>query len=515
MTEYVARWQFAVFCTVWLVVAGLGLGEPALLLAGIVPLGYVAYGYTSRPPTATLTVSRTVETETPTPGSTVGVTLTVTNEGDDVVPDLRVVDGVPGPLPVVSGSARGGFALLPGETVTLEYEIRARRGVYQFDAVRWRVRSVQGGHVDTTTQTPDGDTQVRCLDTIESFPLLRQTRQYTGTTAADEGGEGVEFYGSREHHPTDPARRIDWNRFASTGELTTLIHREERAQQTVFLLDASEASRVGGGEGTYTGTELGAYAIERGAHALLADNDSVGLAILGTGVEDRPAFVAPGGGDVTLDRIRHALAGVGAFVADALSAEPSPDDGGTDGPPTDAATEDSPSLSDRSSTSVDSRRQLSGLGESDAAAPSYVSDNPRRQTASVSIEEVLAQTTAATQFVVVSPLLDDDALTTVDTLVEQQRSVSVLSPAVIRGESVGARVEQLDRVRRIRTIEQRGVPVVDWDAEEPLLDALVRNTGRRNGTTLLARNGTQAATDATADAEPASEQEPTEVSSDA
>jgi uncharacterized protein (DUF58 family) len=59
-------------------------------------------------------------------------------------------------------------------------------------------------------------------------------------------------------------------------------------------------------------------------------------------------------------------------------------------------------------------------------------------------------------------------------LIERQRLVSILSPDVIRVETLGERLTALDRRRRIEQIERWGVPVVDWDAAEPLQEALVR-----------------------------------------
>jgi uncharacterized repeat protein (TIGR01451 family) len=482
----VAWWRFAIICTAALVIGGLGFGVPALLVAGVVPLVFVVYGYTSSSPSLTVSATREFDTETPTLGGTVEVTLTIQNEGDSAITDLRVVDGVPGPLSVVDGSPRLATALLPDESVTIEYDLRARRGVFRYDPVRIRTRSLAGSHIMTTARIAGGADLIRCVDVVDAFPLPRQTRQYAGTTTADDGGEGVEFVGSREYQPTDPARRIDWNRLASTGKLTTLIHREERSRATVFLLDASQAARVGGGEGTYTGVELGAYAIERAGHTLLAEDDSVGLGILGTTVEDRPAFVKPGGGETTLDRIRLALAGVGPFVADALSADAGKDTDDSSDASKEADTSEASSGPVKSNDGTESHtaidRLSDRLGKSDADAPPWVGRSDTDK-ASTSLENVIAQTASDTQFVVVSPLLDEGVLETVDTLVERQRTVSVLSPDVTRAETLGARLASLDRYHHLRQVERRGIPVVDWAADEPLQEALVRVADRVTETT--------------------------------
>ncbi|WP_435197450.1 DUF58 domain-containing protein [Natronomonas sp. EA1] len=464
------RWRFAVLLTFAVVTAGIALFEPSLVVAGLVPLGYVAYGYLSTPPSPELSVSRVVSAETPVPGSEVTVRLTVTNEGESIAPDIRIVDGVPGPIPVAEGSPRAAVTLLPGESTTLEYTVGARRGVYRFEDVSVRARSIPGGHVRTESLTADGADRLRCLQFIDAFPLPRQTRQYVGSSPAETGGEGVEFYGSREHQPTDPASRIDWNRLASTGELTTLVHREERSRTIVFLLDGMEASRVGGGEGTYTGVELSAYAIERGAYALLAENDSVGLAVFGQSLADRPTFVKPGGSDTTLERIRYVLAGIGPFVEGALSEAESADErehtepGETDDAPAEPATPAEPETP----------------GEDAPASDSVEADGSGATTA----QTVLAQTPRDAQYVLVSPLLDDGSLTSLEAFTEAGRTVTVLSPDVIRGDSIGSRIERVNRHRRIREARASGVWVIDWDAEEPLSAALVRGAAAGGGSTV-------------------------------
>lgn len=445
----VGRWHFAKLLGFTLAAAGLALLEPMLLVAAAVPLMYLGYGYLGREPAVTLSFTREADTEQPQPGSEVTVRLSVTNDGDSVIPDLRIVDGVPGPLPVIAGDARQTTTLLPGETVSLEYTLRARRGIFEFEPVRYRARSVSGSHSITESASVTGLSQLRCLAYLETFPLPRRTRQFVGTADADTGGEGVEFYGSREYHPTDSAKRIDWNRLASTGELTTLIHREEHSRTVIFLLDATDAARVGGGEGTYTGIELGAYAIERGVYALLNDNDNVGFASYGASVSDRKTFVQPGGGDTTRQQIRYALAGLGPFSEDALSANETEE------------TDDSTDSSEAASSAM-----------SESSGESAVADG------SGTVDRIVAQTPEDAMFVIMSPLLGDRTLSVVDSLAGRGRAVSILSPDVIQNAGIGNRLAHIDRRRRIQELQRDGIPVTNWDAEEPLSAALNRGKER-------------------------------------
>lgn len=450
------RWSGAVLLTFAAAAGGLGLGQPLFFVAGAVPLMYVAYGYLSVPPTPDLSFERHIDEETAVPGSAVTVRLEVTNDSKSVVSDVRVVDGVPGPLPVVDGRPREAIAIPPHGSTTLEYAVRARRGVHEFNDVRFQVRSLPGDHVATATQSADGTSRLRCLHDIPSFPLPDQTRQYVGRASADEAGEGVEFYGSREYQPEDPASRIDWNRLAGTGELTTLVHREDRSRSVVFVLDARPPAAVGSGEGTFTAIELGTYAIERGVRALQDDNHSVGLAVIGDSSPEQ-TFVVPGGGTATSERIRHVLSQVGPFVADAL-----------EGPADPVSAEDADG-----SDGLDSAPDMASSDE--------VGDNRiEADGGSDPVRRLLAEVGTETQVVLVSPLLDAEPVQLIERLKKRGYVATVLSPDVTGEETWGARLAALDRLSFSRDVQSLGVPVVDWDPEESLGMALVRGAAPTN-----------------------------------
>jgi hypothetical protein len=74
-------------------------------------------------PGAPLDIDATILQDAIAPGSELEVEVTVTNEGDTWLPDLRLIDGVPAMLTVVDGTARHATALRPGETATLEYAV--------------------------------------------------------------------------------------------------------------------------------------------------------------------------------------------------------------------------------------------------------------------------------------------------------------------------------------------------------------------------------------------------------
>ena len=76
----------------------------------------------------------------------------------------------------------------------------------------------------------------------------------------DIGGSGVAFQATREYRPGDPRSRIDWNRLAKTGDLSTVDLREERAAAVVIL--AARRAR-GGLPRTRSGRGLRGLAVGR------------------------------------------------------------------------------------------------------------------------------------------------------------------------------------------------------------------------------------------------------------
>jgi uncharacterized protein (DUF58 family) len=93
-----------------------------------------------------------------------------------------------------------------------------------------------------------------------------------GSRSARVRGGGLEFDSLREYHPDDEFRRINWAATARAGKPIANVHREERNQQVLLLLDAGR---------TMAGTVSAAPRFE---HALDA---AVALATLATYVGDR------------------------------------------------------------------------------------------------------------------------------------------------------------------------------------------------------------------------------------
>jgi len=268
---------------------GMAFTQPPVLLVAVVGVVYAAFARRGRPPTVDLAVERELSTETATPGDEVRVTVRVENAGDGLLADLRLVDGVPPGLTVVDGSPRLGTALRPGKAATFAYTVEAVRGRHEFGPLQVLARDASGARErETTVEAPGTLDCTDVPDDAGGVPLYGAATRYTGRVPTAVGGEGTEFYATREYRAGDPAGRVDWNRFAATRELATLLFREERAATVVCLVDTREQAYRAAG---------------RVFESLLDGGDRVGVASFGP----RTAWLAPGAGTGHRERGRRLL----------------------------------------------------------------------------------------------------------------------------------------------------------------------------------------------------------------
>ncbi len=394
-----------------LALAGIGLGvlvgSPTVVLAGAVGVGYAAYAASGTEPPVELSIERRVSTDRPDRDEEVTVETRVRNEADRTLFDLRFVDGVPERLVVTEGSPRIAATLGPGESTTVEYTLVAERGVHSFPPATALLRSLSGS-VELECVLV-AETTLVCTPplqpTVSPVPLRAQATRFAGQVGTDRRGEGVEFAATREYRPGDALSRIDWNRKARTGELSTLEFREERAASVVVVVDAREVSfRAPDPDGE--------SAVERSVDAagsmlvrLLDDGNRVGLGSL----HPDPCWLAP---SVHRDQRVHA--------AELLATHPSFD----------------PVPPDERFLSWRWRRRF------------------RRRL------------TGDTQLLVCSPLLDDRIVDLLRSFEATGHPVTVVSPDPTTDTSTGERLVRIERALRLTALREAGVRVVDWPWDE-------------------------------------------------
>jgi len=398
-----------------LLAGGLGVifEQPGLLLAAVVAIGYAAYARFGEAPAPDLAVERELSDPRADPGEEVTVRVRVTNAGGATLPDVRIVDGVPPGLEVSDGAARHGTALRPGKRATFSYAVTATRGEHEWEPLSAAVRNVSGSRERRVEAA--ADTVLRSLPTLSAtaeLPLRGLTTQYAGRVATDVAGAGLEFYSTREYRPGDPVSRVDWNRYARTGDLATLEFREERAASVVLLVDAREEAYLAPEPGDSNAVERSVDAAARAFTALLDSGDRVGVAALAP----EGCWLPPGAGD---------------------------------------------------DHRASARRLL-------ATHPAFASTPPGQSTfLSVAFRRLRRRLPPDAQVLLFSPLSDDAVARRVGMLDAHGHLVTVISPDPTAGDTAGHRLARIRRHNRVSKLRRSGVRVLDWGAE-PLATELAR-----------------------------------------
>lgn len=451
------RWRVAVAAAAFLLAAGLWTGDRVLVVAAALPLGYLAYGRLSTVPPVEDAVG--VERELSTdafPGERVEVRLTLRNEAERALPDVRVVDAVPSGLTAVSGPPVAVAALRPGEAEELAYEVVARRGRHEFGAVSVRARSLSAGTVSTADVQPSGDAALSCRVAAAGAPLRDRTRRFVGAIPTSVGGEGVTFHSTRKYRRGDALSRIDWRRFARTGDLTTVEYRVQEAARVLVVVDARDDAVASPGPAYPDARELSAYAAELLAEVLLARGHEAGVAAFGldlpgTRGDGTLSVLPPGSGERFQTRV--------ADVCDAVAE--------ADEPPRESTA--SPGASDDDGGEASGWSVRGGRARESSAADGGGDARTRRETdADAAAERLLARLDGCTQVTFVTPALDDFPVAVTETLRGHGHDVTVVSPDATDEESLGGRLARVERAERVNALRASGGTVVDWSLADPL-----------------------------------------------
>ena len=423
MTGYRSRWRVVITGSLWLAGAGIWLLEPVLVVAAMVPFAFVAYGALTRAPPVTdaIRLERSITPTRTYPGGVVSVELTITNQREDPLVDLRVIDGVPDELAVIEGSPRAVLSLEAGESETITYALRARHGEHQFASVLLRTHSLSGVEVVDDERVADGHNRITATLEPSSYPLASQTTGAVGEWPVDRGGSGLEFHGIRSYQPEDPLTRINWRQYARDRQLSTIEYREQEAVDVHLIVDGRRVADVASVDTAPTGTELGVYLASELLDGLLRHRNRVGVGVLG---------VEPSN-----------LAGVSAVTPAVAWISPG--------------------------TGREHRVQLRSL--LDQAVDGDGPEDERR----VEAVELIGRLTQRTQVVLISPLCDDAIVDLARELHQAGQAVTVYTPALV-GETTGGRQATAARRIRIAELRRQGIAVVNWRPAEPLAAAFER-----------------------------------------
>jgi uncharacterized repeat protein (TIGR01451 family) len=487
-----ARWRTAIAPAALLVAVALWTGSRVLFVAAALPLGYLAYGALSTVPdvASAVHVERTLSTDTPFPGEHVEVTVAVTNESDRSIPDLRVVDAIPGGVKPVSGTPHAVVGLRPGERHEITYDLVAQRGAHEFDAVSLRARSLSAAATSSGRVTPAGDSGLFCRVHVEDAPVRDQTMRFVGAIPTETGGAGLEFHSTRQYQRGDPMNRIDWRRLAKTGELTTVDYRVEEAARVMIVVDARDSVAVSCGPEYPSSRELSSYAAELAAGVLLSEGHEVGIGVFGMALpgtrgDGSPSVLEPSSGG----SFRAHVSAVCSAVA-----EGDPDLATTATDRSGRRGEGRPGTGDAASARADEGTAAAAAGGASRSAGASGGEGASRGTSSSrssspspdggvggaarSTQRLRAFLDRQTQVLFVTPVLDAFPVDVVRTLSGHGHAVTVVSPDVTDDETLGGRLARVERAERIERLRNTGAHVVDWNLDDPLGLALGPAFGR-------------------------------------
>jgi uncharacterized repeat protein (TIGR01451 family) len=404
-------WGVAV--TLVLLATGIAFARPILVVGATLGLWYAAGGILASPPEGSVELTRQVSTASGDPGDVVAVEMTVHNTGDVPLVDLSVADGVPGELPVRSGSPRTGISLAPGESEQVSYDLELRRGEFEFGPVALRMADLTGIFTGRVTVGHESTQELRCVPAVERVPLGDATNDYAGSVPTDEGGSGIEFYAVREYESGDPVSSVDWRRYAHTRDLATVEFRAERATRVVCLVDCRESQQSAPTETRLPAVDISAAAAERTVGALLETGHPTGL----TAVEERTlSQVEPGTGSETRVAVGELL---------------------------------------------------------DAKRNGHEPQTGHVRSVSRATTTLPGTLPGEAQVFLFSSLVDESPLELTTRLRSRGFSVTIISPDVTAGvERTAVRLAGLERERRLVQARASGARVVDWDPGRPLVGVL-------------------------------------------
>jgi Uncharacterized conserved protein (some members contain a von Willebrand factor type A (vWA) domain) len=478
--------RFAGFILLFGVLVGVGVltFNPAAIAGASALLIFLLAGLLQTPthPAEHFTTTYDITPEHPRPAEPVTIEVTVTNTSDGTFPDLRLVDTVPDGLTVIDGSPRTGQPLRPGQSTTITYTVTAQRGTYSFGPVSARTRTLMGSMWVQESLPITSAPELHCAVNADDIPLEERATHYIGGLLGDTGGDGVEFYATREYHRGDPPSKINWRELAKRDELSTITYRQQQAAEITIICDARGWSHVSSGAGTPSAASLSIYAGYQLTTSLINRGHYVGMTVPGL----LPANAGENGRGRDGFPYRRFDHGRGAepqyrafdFINDVEEAiEAAPDEDRT------------APLRDYGTGSFREGRTSTGAFD---VSPYKIHINEF-------VDSLTGWASPMTQFIFITPMLDDGAhglcmklnnmgfsvvvvspdptkATTETPVISEVSSNSTPAPESSSENSLPGRILSLQRATRLESLRHNGLTVIDWDPNTPLSVCCERQT---------------------------------------
>jgi uncharacterized repeat protein (TIGR01451 family) len=417
-------------------------------------------------PTNHINVQHEVTTQTPRPGEPITVTVTITNTSDNRFTDLRIIDNVPEELEVTNTSARTATTLNADESTTFSYTVTAKRGEFTFDSCFIRTRSSLGTTRRDVKISTSNPVTVTCSVSIEDIPVEDTAANFIGQLLGQDSGEGLEFDKTREYHHGDSPRRINWRALAKRNELSTVMYREQQAATITIILDARTRSYISENTGEQSIPIISGYAAYKLTTALGENNHAVNLIAPGL---DSSGEVLNKYGYYQFEHSTHRENKYNAFkLLDEI---------------------------EKKESRVSKQNVLEELrGNSN---PETIQSGADRDTVfdvndgtTIRVDEMCSEVqkwnTNTTQYIVISPLLDD-AMHRLCREISKTNDLLIIAPNATNNTkhtaedkpkitALSERLLAVQQKTRIQSLKNTGVRVIDWDINTPLSIACQQQT---------------------------------------
>lgn len=276
-------------------------GGPLLLMIPF--LVYLGAGLLSGPAALKINAERVISEDRVAHGAEVKVSVTVTNNGSRLE-EVYLEDRASSSLKIIHGAADLITCLDAGESITWEYTVQAVRGYCRFQGVKVSARDHYGLFPEEIfCEIKDVVTVLPASIKLKQTPIRpRRTKVYSGLIPARSGGQGIEFFGVREHQEGDSTRLINWK--ATARHSQTYFSNEfeqERVADVGIILDARLRCYM-----AHDDESLFEYSVSAAAavsEAFLTGGNHVGMFIYGRVID----WTFPGYGRIQKERILQAL----------------------------------------------------------------------------------------------------------------------------------------------------------------------------------------------------------------
>ena len=296
-----------------ILILGMLLRNGTFLLLGVPPILFSCLSviFAMRLSMPVLDIQRTVSRHRMIEGEEVEITVEATSAfGATGRHFISIIDGLPKNATLIDGENQFLGAFVQGQSVQFSYRVTLPRGKHIFSKLtvtawsRWGLASRMEtiSHESIIVAHP----RTEPVGAITIRP--RRTRAFAGPVKANQGGQGLDFFGCRSYVPGDDIRRVNWRAYARLDTLIVNEYELERLADVNVIVDARlQAHCQMGKETTFDHSIRAAGSL---ASHFLRFGNIVGLLVYG----DLVHWVFPGVGKLQERKIFDALAS--AYAAD-------------------------------------------------------------------------------------------------------------------------------------------------------------------------------------------------------